>query len=59
MREAEEKSEIAVNLFIPFQFPRGLNALPGRCDFDEDALFWDADRLVESDQLFCLYMRGD
>ena len=43
---------------VAFELFGGLDPFPSGGDFDEDALFGDADRFVESDELFSLSVDG-
>jgi len=58
LAETEKKGEVAVNVVISLEFTSGLDALPCRCDFDENALLLDTDRLVESNELLSLKSRA-
>lgn len=54
LTETEEKSEIAVDSIVTLEFTSSLDTLPCGSDLDQDTLLLDADRVVESDELFCL-----
>ena len=54
LAEAEEEGEVAVDAVVALELARGLDALPGGRDFDEDALLLDAERPVERDELLGL-----
>jgi hypothetical protein len=63
LAEAKEKGEIAVNALIAFKLAGGLDAFPGRCDFNEHAFFLDSDGFVKCDEvsglgLGCLLIKG-
>ena len=57
LTEAEQEGEVAVDLFIMLEFTGGLDTLPGRRDFDENAFLGDANGLVKFDQVPDLYRR--
>lgn len=46
LTEAKEKSKIAVNSIISFELASSLDSFPGRCDFDKDAILFDANWFV-------------
>lgn len=54
LSETEEQGEVAVDTFVAFELFGGLDAFPGGGYFDEYAIFFDADRVVEGDKLFGL-----
>jgi len=43
-----------MNSVVPFEFTRGLDTLPRRCDLDEDTLFLDTNGFIESDEFLGL-----
>ena len=55
LAETEQESKVAVDLIVALEFTSGLDTLPGRSDFDENAILGDADGLVELDQVPGLY----
>jgi hypothetical protein len=62
--EAEEKGEVAVNVFVTLELARGLDTFPGRCDLDEHTFLPDSDGLVERNELSglglgCLLVKGE
>ena len=50
LNRAEQQRQVAVDAFF-LQHRRSLNALPGRCDLDQHALFADARGRVQPNQL--------
>jgi hypothetical protein len=55
--EPEEEGEVAVDLVIALELACGLDAFPSGGDFDQDAVFWDANRGVEGNEFFGLAFR--
>lgn len=51
LAETEEEGEVAVDLMFALELSGGLDTLPGGRDLDENSLFWDADGLIEIDQV--------
>jgi hypothetical protein len=54
LTEAEQKGEIAVDAIISLKFTSSLDTLPCRCDFDENTLLLDTNRLIEGNELLSL-----
>jgi hypothetical protein len=51
LAETKEKGEIAVNSLVALKLAGGLDAFPGRCDFNEHALFLDSDGIVKRNEV--------
>ena len=51
LAETEQESEVAVDLFVAFEFTSSLDTLPAGSDLDEDAFLGDANGLVKLDQV--------
>ena len=47
LREGEHEGQVTVDLVLGLQNVRGLDPFPGGGDFNEDALFTNADGFVE------------
>ena len=58
LAEAKEKGEVAVNALVAFELAGSLDALPGRCDFNEHAFFLDSDRFVKRNEVSSLGLGG-
>ena len=43
-----------MDIIIALKLASSLDTFPGRCNLDQDTIFFDTDRLVESDELLCL-----
>lgn len=54
LAETEKKGQVAVDVVITLEFTSGLDTLPCRCDFDENTLLLDTNRLVEGNELLSL-----
>jgi hypothetical protein len=50
LTKAEQEREVAVDVVVALEFARGLDSFPGRGNLDEDALFGDAEGLVQGDE---------
>jgi hypothetical protein len=57
LAETEEKGQVAVDAVLLLEHARSLDTLPGRGDLDENAVFGDAQRLVEFDEVDGLFRR--
>jgi hypothetical protein len=57
LAEAEQESEVTMDLVVTFEFTGSLNTLPGRSDFDENAFLGYTDGLVKLDQVLGLDQR--
>jgi hypothetical protein len=54
LAETEKKGQVAVDVVITLEFTSSLDTLPRRCDFDENTLLFDTNRLVEGNELLSL-----
>lgn len=54
LTEAEEEGQVTVDAVVALELASGLDTLPGGGNLDENAVFLDADGLVESDELLGL-----
>jgi hypothetical protein len=64
LAEAEEKGEVAVNVFVTLELSGGLNTFPGRCDLDQHTFPLDSNGFVKRNELFglglgCLLVKGE
>ena len=53
-----------MDAFITLELARGLNTLPGRCNFDKHTFLFDSNRIVKSNKfpglgLGCLLVKGE
>jgi hypothetical protein len=55
LTETEQKSKVAMDLFITLEFTGSLDTLPGRRDLNENAFLGDTNGFVKLDQVSGLY----
>ena len=48
-----------MNIIIALKLASRLDTFPGRCNLDQDTVFFDTDGLVKSDELLCLKTKDE
>ena len=52
LAETKQQRQITVDPVVPFQFPGGLDTLPSGRNLDQNTVFRDSNRFVQSNELF-------